>query len=179
MHLIDVYLAINIINVERRWKEVLKSLKKIIPALLVVGMLTAGAGIANAAGLSITANVQTDLALTLGESALTFSDLKPGTPSAAQTVTATTTGSESYQLTLTGANLTGTGGTILASALQFKDSAASTYKNASTAAQEILASVATANFEGDEQSFDLRILAPANTANGAYAGNITITATPK
>jgi hypothetical protein len=155
-------------------------LKKTIVVLLTLGILVAGMGIVNAAEtLNITANVQSALTLALDPGSLTYNDIQPGVASAAQTLTATTSGSGSYHLTLASTTFTSAAGTQSASVLQFKEQSAETYKNASSSAQNMLSAAGTATAEGDEKQFDLRVNFPVSAADGTYGATVTITAVPQ
>jgi hypothetical protein len=151
-------------------------LKKTIVILLTLGILVSGIGIATAAPLQITANVLSTLNLALDSNALTFDDVQPGLASAPQTLTSTTSGNGSYQLTLTGAGFTAAGKTAPASVLEFKEHSVGNYTIASTGAKNMLAGAATATVEGDAHTFDLRVNFPGTAENGNYIANVTITA---
>lgn len=154
-------------------------MKKVITLSIVLGMIVFGAGIASAATLSITANVATSLTLDLSPTSLTFNDTQPGLASTPQTLTATTTGTGNYQLTLLCSNFTKTGDTQGPAVLQFKESSSGTYKSATAVAQNMLAANGTAvATPGDSKTFDMRINFPLSATNGAYGATVTITAAP-
>ncbi len=153
-------------------------MKKSMAILLVVGLLLASVGIVQAATLSITANVQSALTLALDPASMTFDNVVQGTPSTEQTLTATTTGSGSYQLQLSSTTFTTAGGSQPASTLQYKETAAGTYVNASGTPTNMLAVAGTADPAGNDKTFDVRVNFAAAAADGAYAATVTITAAP-
>ncbi len=156
-------------------------MRKVIAILLALGIMIVGTGLVHAATLEVNVGVQSDLSMGLDKASLTYTNVKPGVASEKQTVTATTTGGSSYQLTLTGATFNTTGGTAPANALQFKDSGLpdTSFKGASASAQNILSVAGNATSDGDEKSFDLRVLFPLGSKDGNYATTITITAAPQ
>lgn len=153
-------------------------MKKAISVLLALGILIAGIGMVNAATLNITANVQSALTLVLDPISLTFDDVQQGTPSISQNLKATTSGAGSYQLQLSSSTFTTAGGTQPASVLQFKETTAGTYSTASATPQNMLAVSGTADVDGEDKNFDLRVNFPAGATNGAYAATVTISAAP-
>ncbi|MCL6479276.1 MAG: hypothetical protein K6T65_12860 [Peptococcaceae bacterium] len=153
-------------------------MKKVIAVLLTLGMLMVGMGVVNAATLNVTANVQSALSLVINPTSMNFDPVQPGVPSAPQTLTATTTGSGSYQLQLSSTTFTTAGGSQPASVLQFRETGASSYTSASGTAQNMMAAPGTADGDGDEKSFDIRVNFPASASNGTYAATATITAAP-
>jgi hypothetical protein len=156
-------------------------MKKIITILLTLGILMAGAGIAGAANLNITANVQSSLTLGLNPTLLEYDSVQPGLPSEAQPLTATTTGGGSYQLTLSSTNFVSAGGTQGASTLQFKehDASVGSYKGATTNSQNMLTNAGTATLAGDAKVFDMRVNFQSTATNGTYGATVTITAVPQ
>ncbi|SHG42437.1 hypothetical protein SAMN02745221_00172 [Thermosyntropha lipolytica DSM 11003] len=156
----------------------MKKMNKIVVVFVMLGLLLSTAGIVQAATLAITANVQSVLNLALNPTTMNFTDVVPGVPTDPQILTATTTGNGSYQLTLQGAAFTGPASQP-ASVLQFKETSASTYVSATTAAINMLASPSTATNDGDQKTFHIRLNFPAHAPNGTYSANITITAVPQ
>ena len=151
--------------------------KKLIAAILTLGMLLVGIGVVQAATLAVTANVQSSLSLVLDTTTMSFAGVVPGVATVSQPLTATTSGSGAYQLQLTGATFTGPS-TQAASVLQFKETAVGTYTSATAAAQNMLGTNSTATALGDAKTFDIRLNFPAAAPNGTYSANITITAAP-
>ncbi|KJS18479.1 MAG: hypothetical protein VR69_00390 [Peptococcaceae bacterium BRH_c4b] len=155
-------------------------MKKSMAILFVVGLLLASVGIVQANTLSINANVSSAISLALDPATLTFNGVQQGTPSASQPLTATTTGSGNYQLQLSSTTFTAAGGiTQPTTVLQYKETAAVPYVNATATATNMLAAPGTAVVApGDAKTFDFRVNFPANAVNGAYAATVTITAAP-
>ncbi|MFZ5644092.1 MAG: hypothetical protein ACOY46_10920 [Bacillota bacterium] len=153
-------------------------MKKVVAVLLALGILLAGGGVLQAANLSVSADVQSALTLILSPTGLSFTGVQQGVASTAQTLTATTTGSGSYQLQLTGASFNGPQ-TVSASALEFKEASAGTYTAAATTAKNMLAANGTAVAGGDAKTFDIRVNFPASTQNGTYTSSVVITAVPQ
>lgn len=156
----------------------MKKMKQIVAVFMVLGLLLSTAGIVQAATLAVTANVQSVLNLVLSPTTMNFDNVVPGVATDPQTLTATTSGNGSYQLTLTGAAFTGPTSQP-ASVLQFKETSSSTYVSAGTTAINMLASPSTATAEGDQKTFHIRLNFPASAPNGTYSANITITAVPQ
>ncbi|MCL6611220.1 MAG: hypothetical protein K6T66_06745 [Peptococcaceae bacterium] len=153
-------------------------MKKAVAILLTLGILMVGAGVVNAATLNITANVQTVLTLVLDPTSMTFTDVQAGVASAPQTLTATTSGSGSYQLQLSSTTFTTAGGSQPASVLQYKETSAGTYVSASATPTNMLTVPGTATAGGDAKTFDVRVNFPAAASSGTYAATVTITASP-
>lgn len=156
-------------------------MKKTVAILLMMGLLMVGAGIVNAATLAVTANVQSALTLALDPASLTFNNVQQGTAAAAQTLTATTSGSGAYQLQLSSTTFIASGGvTQPASVLQYRDQlAAGSYSNASGTATNMLASSGTADADGEAKDFDIRVNFPGGASNGSYSATVTISAVPQ
>jgi len=153
--------------------------KKAVAILLTLGILMAGAGIVNAATLSITANVSSSVTLALDPSSFTFDGVQPGVASDPQELTATTTGSDVlYNLQLSSTAFTTAGSSHSASTLQYKPTASGTYVSASGTATNMMTASSVADSDGDAKTFDLRVNFPSSANNGTYAATVTITATP-
>jgi len=153
-------------------------MKRIVTLILFLGMLIVSVGIVSAATLNITANVSSALILSLSDDKLLFDNVLPGAPSLTQQLTATTAGTSAYQLTLSCSEFKSRGVTEPASVLQFKEAEETTYKNASTSAQNMLTSPGMATVEGDQKVFDMRVYFPATALNGQYKATVTISAIP-
>jgi len=166
--------------------------KRTIAIILALGLLLASGGVVLAAPttMTITAAVSNAFTMAFSDSedepltSLAFAGVQPGVPTPTpQTLTVKTTGSGgSYQLTLASTNFTTSTTPVLtqaASVLQFQEKDATTWKNASTTAQNMLTTAGTSTPTGDIKDFDLRMNFPASASDGNYSGTITITCVPQ
>lgn len=166
-------------------------MKRTIAIILALGLLLASGGMVLAATtVSITAAVSNSFSMGIYDSGGTSSlsslafNVQPGRATDPQVLTVKTNGSGSYQVTLASTSFTtpsdpGPVYTQAASVLQFQETGATTWKSASTTAQNMLASAGTASSSGDTKSFNLRMNFPVSANDGTYSGTVTITCLPQ
>jgi len=153
-------------------------MKRTVLILLALGVILAGAGLGHAAtaNLGINANVASILTMSLNPTSLIF-NAAPGTPTAPQNLTVTTTGNNmNYQLQLSSTSFTTTGGTQPSTVLQYRLSGTTTWVSAAGTPTNILPAPGVATVGGDARIFEMRLNFPSTAINGNYAATVTITA---